>query len=76
MRPDLPVPFAACVLGLALHARIAEPPLLLTPHPGASGWDYANGEAAGANALSSAAYAAGAATRFDAQLAQERKNAP
>lgn len=50
--------------------------LLLTPHPGASGWDYAAGAAAGANALSCAAYADGAETRFDAQLAQERKTAP
>jgi metallo-beta-lactamase class B len=46
--------------------------LLLTPHPGASNWNYAAGDAAGAEALTCAAYAEGAATRFEAQLAEEQ----
>jgi len=46
--------------------------LLLTPHPDASGWDFAAGDAAGARALSCIAYADGAETRFDAQLADEQ----
>ncbi|MCD9005364.1 subclass B3 metallo-beta-lactamase [Luteimonas sp. XNQY3] len=44
--------------------------LLLTPHPEASGWDYAAGDAAAAQALTCAAYADGAETRFEAQLAE------
>ncbi|MDR7191310.1 subclass B3 metallo-beta-lactamase [Luteimonas terrae] len=44
--------------------------LLLTPHPGASHWDYAAGDAAGAKALTCAAYADGAEARFEAQLAE------
>lgn len=50
--------------------------LLLTPHPDASGWDYAAGDAAGAQALSCTAYADRAETQFDAQLAEERAKAP
>lgn len=46
--------------------------LLLTPHPGASEWNYAAGDTAGANALTCAAYADGAETRFEAQLAEEQ----
>lgn len=46
--------------------------LLLTPHPGASNWNYAAGDAAGANALTCAAYADGAEARFEAQLAEEQ----
>lgn len=49
--------------------------LLLTPHPGASGWDYAAGDAADAKALSCIAYAEGAETRFEAQLAEEQAKA-
>jgi metallo-beta-lactamase class B len=46
--------------------------LLLTPHPGASNWNYVAGNTAGADALTCAAYADGAQTRFDAQLAEEQ----
>lgn len=49
--------------------------LLLTPHPQASGWDYAAGDAAGARALSCITYADGAETRFEAQLAEEQAKA-
>lgn len=45
--------------------------LLLTPHPGASHWNYADGRNAGAQALSCKAYADEAEKRFDAQLAKE-----
>ncbi|HIE5097774.1 L1 family subclass B3 metallo-beta-lactamase [Stenotrophomonas maltophilia] len=45
--------------------------LLLTPHPGASHWDYAAGDNAGAKALSCKAYADEAEKVFDAQLARE-----
>lgn len=45
--------------------------LLLTPHPGASHWNYAAGRNAGAQALSCKAYADEAEKRFDAQLAKE-----
>lgn len=46
--------------------------LLLTPHPGASGWDYAASDAADAKALSCIAYADGAETRFEAQRVEEQ----
>ena len=49
--------------------------LLLTPHPDSSGWNYAAGDAAGAQALTCAAYADGAETRFEAQLADEQSKA-
>jgi len=42
--------------------------VLLTPHPGASGWDYAAGAAAGAKAMSCAAYADAAEQALDARL--------
>ncbi|MHC1652080.1 L1 family subclass B3 metallo-beta-lactamase [Stenotrophomonas maltophilia] len=42
--------------------------LLLTPHPGASHWNYAAGAAASANALSCKAYADEAEKKFNAQL--------
>ncbi len=45
--------------------------LLLTPHPGASHWDYAAGSKAGAKALTCKAYADEAEKKFDAQLAKE-----
>ncbi|HIE4125736.1 TPA: L1 family subclass B3 metallo-beta-lactamase, partial [Stenotrophomonas maltophilia] len=45
--------------------------LLLTPHPGASNWDYAAGAKAGAKALTCKAYADAAEQKFDAQLAKE-----
>lgn len=45
--------------------------LLLTPHPGASHWNYAAGAAAGANVLTCKAYADAAEKAFDAQLAKE-----
>lgn len=47
--------------------------LLLTPHPEASGWDYAAGDAAGAKALTCAGYAERAAARFETQLAEQAK---
>ncbi|KPN20851.1 subclass B3 metallo-beta-lactamase [Xanthomonas sp. Mitacek01] len=46
--------------------------LLLTPHPEGSGWDYAAGDAAGAKAMTCAAYAQAAKARFEAQLAEEQ----
>lgn len=45
--------------------------LLLTPHPGASNWNYAAGSKAGAKALTCSAYADAAEKTFDAQLARE-----
>jgi metallo-beta-lactamase class B len=45
--------------------------LLLTPHPGASNWNYAAGSKAGAKALTCSAYADAAEKTFDAQLAKE-----
>jgi len=45
--------------------------LLLTPHPGASRWDYAAGSKAAVNAMSCNAYADEAEKKFDAQLAKE-----
>lgn len=45
--------------------------VLLTPHPGASNWDYAAGARAGAKALTCKAYADAAEQKFDAQLAKE-----
>ena len=49
--------------------------LLLTPHPGASNWDYAAGSKAGAAALTCKAYADAAERNFDAQLAREAAGA-
>ncbi|MCI1145130.1 L1 family subclass B3 metallo-beta-lactamase [Stenotrophomonas maltophilia] len=49
--------------------------LLLTPHPGASNWNYAEGAEAGANALTCKAYADAAEKKFDAQLAKETATA-
>lgn len=45
--------------------------VLLTPHPGASNWDYAAGARASAKALTCKAYADAAEQKFDAQLAKE-----
>lgn len=45
--------------------------LLLTPHPGASHWDYAAGSKAGSNALGCTAYADDAEKKFDAQLSRQ-----
>ncbi|WP_409460042.1 L1 family subclass B3 metallo-beta-lactamase [Stenotrophomonas maltophilia] len=45
--------------------------LLLTPHPGASRWNYAAGSKAAVNAMSCNAYADEAEKKFDAQLAKE-----
>lgn len=45
--------------------------LLLTPHPGASHWNYAAGSKAGVDVLSCKAYADDAEKKFDAQLARE-----
>jgi len=44
--------------------------VLLTPHPGASGWDYAAGAAAGAKAVTCGAYADAAQQKLDAALAR------
>ncbi|HEO8484530.1 TPA: L1 family subclass B3 metallo-beta-lactamase [Stenotrophomonas maltophilia] len=49
--------------------------VLLTPHPGASNWDYAAGARAGAKALTCKAYADVAEQKFDAQLAKEAAGA-
>ncbi|HID8538037.1 TPA: L1 family subclass B3 metallo-beta-lactamase [Stenotrophomonas maltophilia] len=49
--------------------------VLLTPHPGASNWDYAAGARAGAKALTCKAYADAAEQKFDAQLAKEKAGA-
>lgn len=49
--------------------------VLLTPHPGASHWDYAAGARAGAKALTCKAYADSAEQKFDAQLAKETAGA-
>ncbi len=49
--------------------------VLLTPHPGASNWDYAAGARAGAKALTCKAYADAAEQKFDAQLAKETARA-
>lgn len=49
--------------------------VLLTPHPGASNWDYAAGARAGAKALNCRAYADAAEQKFDAQLAKETAGA-
>ncbi len=49
--------------------------LLLTPHPGASRWNYAAGAEAGANVLTCKAYADAAEKTFDAQLAKEAAGA-
>ena len=49
--------------------------VLLTPHPGASNWDYAAGARAGAKALTCSAYADAAEKKFDAQLAKETAGA-
>ncbi len=42
--------------------------VLLTPHPGASGWDYAAGSKAGDKAMSCGAYADAAEQKLDAAL--------
>lgn len=49
--------------------------VLLTPHPGASNWDYAAGARAGAKALTCKAYADAAEQKFDVQLAKETAGA-
>ncbi|HDS1038478.1 TPA: L1 family subclass B3 metallo-beta-lactamase [Stenotrophomonas maltophilia] len=49
--------------------------LLLTPHPGASGWNYAAGAAAAAKALTCQSYADTAERSFDAQLARQKAEA-
>lgn len=49
--------------------------VLLTPHPGASNWDYASGSKASAKALTCKAYADAAEQKFDAQLAKETARA-
>ncbi|WP_447781669.1 L1 family subclass B3 metallo-beta-lactamase [Stenotrophomonas riyadhensis] len=49
--------------------------VLLTPHPGASNWDYTAGARAGAKALTCKAYADAAEQKFDAQLAKETAGA-
>ncbi len=49
--------------------------LLLTPHPGASNWNYAAGSNASENVLSCNAYADAAEKKFDAQLAKETATA-
>ncbi|WP_164137592.1 L1 family subclass B3 metallo-beta-lactamase [Stenotrophomonas maltophilia] len=49
--------------------------LLLTPHPGASNWNYAAGSKASAKALTCNAYADAAEKKFDAQLAKEAAGA-
>ncbi|WP_101924731.1 MULTISPECIES: subclass B3 metallo-beta-lactamase [Luteimonas] len=46
--------------------------LLLTPHPGASGWQYADAGNAGGKAIGCAAYADEAERKLDAQIADER----
>ena len=50
--------------------------LLLTPHPGASHWDYAAGSKAGAKALTCKAYADDAEAKFKAQLARQAQARP
>jgi metallo-beta-lactamase class B len=49
--------------------------VLLSPHPGSSGWDYAAGDAAGAKMMSCKAYADTAERELNAQLAEERRKA-
>lgn len=49
--------------------------VLLTPHPGASNWDYAAGARAGTKALTCKAYADAAEQKFDVQLAKEKAGA-
>ncbi|MBN8232130.1 subclass B3 metallo-beta-lactamase [Corallococcus macrosporus] len=49
--------------------------VLLTPHPGSSGWNYAAGAAAGAKAMSCMAYADASERDFNAQLAKQRRKA-
>ena len=49
--------------------------VLLTPHPGASNWDYAAGSKASAKALTCKAYADAAEQTFDAQRAKETAGA-
>ncbi|MDT3557016.1 L1 family subclass B3 metallo-beta-lactamase [Stenotrophomonas maltophilia group sp. msm1] len=49
--------------------------LLLTPHPGASNWNYAAGSNASEKVLSCKAYADAAEKKFDAQLAKETATA-
>ncbi|PJL11336.1 subclass B3 metallo-beta-lactamase [Stenotrophomonas maltophilia] len=49
--------------------------ILLTPHPGASGWNYSAGAKAGAKALTCKTYADEAEKKFDAQLAKEAAGA-
>ncbi|HEL3811062.1 TPA: L1 family subclass B3 metallo-beta-lactamase [Stenotrophomonas maltophilia] len=49
--------------------------VLLTPHPGASNWDYAAGSKANAKALTCKAYADAAEQKFDVQLAKETAGA-
>ncbi len=47
--------------------------VLLTPHPGASGWNYAAGVSAGAKAMTCQDYADTAERNFDAQLKKQRE---
>ncbi|AKQ63750.1 hypothetical protein A176_000662 [Myxococcus hansupus] len=49
--------------------------VLLTPHPGSSGWEYAAKDAAGAKMMSCKAYADAAERGFNAQLAEEHRKA-
>jgi len=49
--------------------------VLLTPHPGSSGWEYEARDAAGAKVMSCKAYADAAERGFNTQLAEERRKA-
>jgi metallo-beta-lactamase class B len=49
--------------------------VLLSPHPGSSGWNYAARDAAGAKAMSCKAYVDAAERAFNTQLAEERRKA-
>ncbi|GHH03925.1 subclass B3 metallo-beta-lactamase [Comamonas sp. JC664] len=47
--------------------------VLLTPHPGSSGWEYAARDTAGAKMMSCKAYADEAEREFNKKLAEERR---
>jgi metallo-beta-lactamase class B len=47
--------------------------ILLTPHPGSSGWNYSAGASAAAKAMTCKGYADTAERNFDAQLKKERE---
>lgn len=49
--------------------------VLLTPHPGASGWNYAARDAAGTKAMNCKAYADAAERGLNTRLAEERRKA-